>query len=75
VDVSDPIYNERQNLFTNPTNGSWWIVQIVSTDTRNSLLCASFLVLERSRKDLNPSTNFRWWDLQENSGLLPVEVI
>jgi hypothetical protein len=27
--------------------GSWWIVQILSTDTPNSLICASFLGVRR----------------------------
>jgi len=28
---SDPFYNAPNTLTRNPTNGSWWIVQILST--------------------------------------------
>jgi len=31
----------------NLTNGSWWIVQILSSDTLNSLICAGFSVREK----------------------------
>ena len=30
--VSDPFYSEGVGHLVNPTNGSWWIVQILSTN-------------------------------------------
>jgi len=35
VDSSDPFYKGTQPCWKNPTNGSWWMVQIVSTRVRN----------------------------------------
>src|ERR1700754_990602 len=35
VDSSDPFYKDTQPCWKNPTNGSWWMVQIVSTRVRN----------------------------------------
>src|SRR5258705_12934144 len=31
VDASDPLYNKSRVRGFNPTNGSWWMVQILST--------------------------------------------
>ena len=52
---------------SNPTNGSWWMVQILSTT--ESLLRLKFLTArsldyrEQLERGSEPSTNSRWWDL------------
>jgi hypothetical protein len=58
VDCSSPFYSKPSLPVLNPTNGSWWIVQIltevgpeVSTNPLVGLECKWFL--ELFRKDLN----------------------
>ena len=50
MDGSDPAYAQLTD-FLNPTNGSWWMVQILSTweDLRN----------------LENPTNGSWWDFPQ----------
>ena len=49
--VSDPFYSQGVGHLVNPTNGSWWIVQISS----NGQHChfAPFSTLLEAREDLN----------------------
>jgi len=51
--------------FLNPTNGSWWIVQIRPPSrpgTSEYKRDLSFMDLLREQVGSEQSTNFRWWD-------------
>src|SRR6266480_304141 len=69
VDGSDPSYRGELSESANPTNGSWWIVQIlpfrprtIPHDDSLSALNESRLIYPKAGSE--PSTNFRWWDLR-----------
>src|SRR5258705_11749468 len=66
VECSDPTYRATASRSENPTNGSWWMVQIQpvrsvgSQMKRNSpMYTLSRLVSEAGSEQ---STNCRWWD-------------
>ena len=50
--VSDPFYSEGVAHLVNPTNGSWWIVQIFSNWSALSF-CSPLSTLLEDREDLN----------------------
>ena len=43
----------------NPTNGSWWIVQIVSNGS-DKIILREFALLDRSREDMNHPPTVPW---------------
>ena len=53
--------------FTNPTNGSWWIVQIQAVrpsrrDHETELISRMRLAAYVAEAGSEQATNFRWWD-------------
>src|SRR5215210_5438062 len=68
---SDPVPLLTYNSRFNPTNGSWWIVQILSTNphrtdfnpTNGSWWIFQILSTNPHRTDFNP-TNGSWWIVQ-----------
>jgi hypothetical protein len=49
--VSDPLYSEGVGHLVNPTNGSWWIVQIFSNWSALSFYSPIYAL--EDREDLN----------------------
>src|SRR5258705_1716371 len=74
VECSDPTYRGRASRSENPTNGSWWMVQIQpvrsvgSQMKRNSLMYPLSRLVSEARSE--QSTNFRWWNSRIRSGPL-----
>ena len=71
MDGSDPTYMRARIEFSNPTNGSWWIVQIrpPKQGGPSAYERLSFMDLLREQVGSEPSTNSRWWDSQILEGL------
>jgi glycosidase len=66
VDGSDPFYEQSAYSSSNPTNGSWWMVQILSIYGR-SWRCQHLVEkqLATTKTGSEQPTNCRWWDLTE----------
>ena len=60
VDCSDPTYISGFREFTNPTNGSWWIVQIQPIRPHRRIMKLNSLLNARlvSEAGSEQSTNF-----------------
>jgi len=62
VDGSDPFYKASANAQSNPTNGSWWMVQILYKQShQRELVDGSDPFYKASANPQNNPTNGSWW--------------
>ena len=76
VDCSGPAYKQYLLTELNPTNGSWWIVQVRPITEQAQVVSLidnkvrqSIVEVDAKEVGLEQSTNFRWWDFDTHNAL------